>query len=1170
MGLGTKAYLVGAILTCYSSFAAALGLGEIKLNSALNQPLDADIRLLHVRDLSERELLIGLASSEEFARAGVDRSYFLTDLKFEVNFAAAGGPVIHVSSETPIREPFINFLLVAQWPSGKLLREYTLLVDLPVFSGAKAAPVNTASREQNSASTVRSSSSSTPAKVVSRPSTQNAQSSFSGAEYGPVGANENLWSIASKVRPDSSVSVQQTMLALQKLNPDAFINNNINLLRRGQVLRVPDKNEIQTLNAREAIREVADQNRRWSDKSTNQAETSAQLEGSKNFNSTRSESNVPEGRIKLSSGDQAATSGGAGSGEDESGTRVLENALAVTQEELDAASRENADLKSRLSSVEEQIKTMEKLVEVSSEEMRALELAAKQTNSQSDPATLDGSDDEAAANDSLDSEAAAVEDAAQESMSDTDKPAPKTPAIQTSPSEKPSIIDLLMDNLLYVAIGIGALIAALAGFFFMRRRDDDFDDDYEDDFSVDYDKEYEPEITAPMPDEAEDATIRPHQETEQLDMGKELELSHEAETEDVVGECDIHIAYGQYEQAEEKLTSALEREPSNIAMRLKLLEVFAGQGDVASFDNHFAKIHLLGDSQAIARASMLRDGMETSEPFDLAAQDTSDFEGRMAGRFESTDTQIANFNDEGTADEDLNLGDDTLKFDFENVDDLVESSDDELTVIDDGELELDLSDLDVSLEGDDDLTLIPSSGAVDNLEDHSFGSDEEILDYDSLNEESDDTVIAQAVTEEDEHDLDLHNELESSLDAIEDSFSVENENEVTLETPQNSSSSDDLGDLDFDLDDIDTDMSFEDVELELDTDSFERFSSSSDEMGDSEALSLSEKDNGSEDLIVPTDFSLDLDDENKEDDNLSAEVDIDSNLVEDAEAESVTGNTGQTIPEDFDLDEDIDAGEGPKTELAGIDSELEDMDFGDLDDLDIDIDQIDGGETSAFEAADEGTEEPLTDLAGKNVDDELEAELPAFELEPTDKVSERAESTLNEEDDFSLGSDVDLDNLDEDLDSLTSEFEKDLASTDALMDEPITEFDDFNLDDGDELNELPSAGLSEEVEEDSQLGNAASLVDEDDASVSVNDTSSVEKSSSSKEFEIPDFDPENDDDSNLDFLSDNDETATKLDLARAYIDMGDAEGAKDILDEIAEEGNEQQKQEAESLLARLA
>ena len=79
----------------------------------------------------------------------------------------------------------------------------------------------------------------------------------------------------------------------------------------------------------------------------------------------------------------------------------------------------------------------------------------------------------------------------------------------------------------------------------------------------------------------------------------------------------------------------------------------------------------------------------------------------------------------------------------------------------------------------------------------------------------------------------------------------------------------------------------------------------------------------------------------------------------------------------------------------------------------------------------------------------------------------------------------------------------------------------------------------------------------------------MEAANSSMDFEIPDFDPENDDDSNLDFLSDNDETATKLDLARAYIDMGDSDGAKDILDEIMDEGNDQQKREAESLLARI-
>src|SRR5690606_755641 len=133
MGLRIQALLVSVFAAFAAVYASALGLGEIKLNSALNQPLDAEIRLLQVRDLNEKEIVVGLASQEAFQRLGIGRPHFLTDLSFSVDLQSASGPVIKVTTLKPIREPFLDFIVQAQWPSGKLLREYTLLIDLPVF-----------------------------------------------------------------------------------------------------------------------------------------------------------------------------------------------------------------------------------------------------------------------------------------------------------------------------------------------------------------------------------------------------------------------------------------------------------------------------------------------------------------------------------------------------------------------------------------------------------------------------------------------------------------------------------------------------------------------------------------------------------------------------------------------------------------------------------------------------------------------------------------------------------------------------------------------------------------------------------------------------------------------------------------------------------------------------
>lgn len=1164
MGLGTKAYLVGAILTVYSSFAAALGLGEITLNSALNQPLDAEIQLLHVRDLSEREIIVGLASSEEFERAGVDRSLFFTGLEFDVDLNSAGGPVVHVTSKNPVREPFINFLLSAQWPSGKLLREYTLLVDLPVFTGERAAPVQAAPRAQDNAAVARPSAQTRRAQP-SAPSTQPASSS---EEYGPVGANENLWSIASKVRPDSSVTVQQTMLALQQLNPQAFINNNINLLRRGQVLRVPDKSTIQALSAREAISAVADQNRRWNQQESTADEGGAQLEGSKSFAPTRTEPTAPEGRVSLSSNTPAATGGeGTGAGEGDSG--AIEGRLAVTQEELDAASRENADLKSRLSSVEEQIATMEKLVEVSSEELRSLELAAQQTN------TAD------------DAEAAPAADA-EESAQPAEEAEPAEASSAPETAARTSWVDLVMANLLYIAIGLGVLAAAIGAWLYMRRRDDGFDYDFDDDLDEDYEPDYEHEALGPV---GGGAAIAAAGANDEEDAYAEPAFAAEAETEDVVGESDIHIAYGQYDQAEEKLSRALEREPLNIAMRLKLLEVFAAQDDAASFDNHFAKIHMLGDSAAIDRAVMLRQSIDNAEPFDLNAQDTTEFEQALAGRYESTDTQIAGFDSEAGSEDEFNIADDTLQFDSES---------EPAAISTDSEWDLDESDVDM-VENDDPTVIQPGGAAA-----AAYGmAERDESDTDTTrakpNDESeldlDDTVVMGSASSSTD-DEDLQREIESSLDAIEDSYEVlddadedATQSAVSVENTSYKLDDDVLADLDFDLDEIDADLTFDDVELDLEFGGFDRFNAEQDpsSIGADATNSFDLPGGDAVDVVIPQEelpLAIGAEaEENHGEPSLQDEEEQESGMNSlaygaslDDSAEPNPNEQVAAIPEDFDYDlereikpildgdDDTDIGTLTATDVPFSEDEVGELDFADYGELDIDDEQIDGGESAIFELDDEGSGPLGNNLAGAPLTGEANEDDPESIVQELTDAEEELEvgPVINDEaDDLDLATDVDFDDLDKDFAALSSDFEGGLASADALMDEPLTDFEDLDLDD--EHTPQPPATLDGSSSE-SEAGPSA----QDQATSAAKSPASSIDESQFDDFEIPDFDPESDDDSDLDFLSDNDETATKLDLARAYIDMGDTDGAKDILDEIAEEGNPQQKQEAETLLSRLA
>lgn len=140
--------LVGGAVT-YSALAPALGLGDITLHSALNQPLRADIALVDVGGLEEGELSISLATAEEFTRAGVDRVFFLNDLKF-TPVLRGNRSLIRVTSNKPVNEPFLNFLVQLNQPNGRLLREYTVLIDPPGSPGIVPAEDEPAASPQNS------------------------------------------------------------------------------------------------------------------------------------------------------------------------------------------------------------------------------------------------------------------------------------------------------------------------------------------------------------------------------------------------------------------------------------------------------------------------------------------------------------------------------------------------------------------------------------------------------------------------------------------------------------------------------------------------------------------------------------------------------------------------------------------------------------------------------------------------------------------------------------------------------------------------------------------------------------------------------------------------------------------------------------------------------------
>ena len=214
----------------------ALGLGELRVDSNLNEPFRGRIGLLSAdAKAAIRDASVGLAAAEAFEEAKVPYAPTLGRLRFRLLYPRDAAPYIRVSSTLPIGDPHLHFIVEMRAGEARLLRHYTVLLDPPgpyqdrLASGLKteSAPVKTASAART---------------------------------YGPVRYAETLWSIAAGLRPDASVSVQQMVLALQRANPRAFAGGNVNGLMSGAVLRVPDLEEIRSVDTRDAVTEVRRQN----------------------------------------------------------------------------------------------------------------------------------------------------------------------------------------------------------------------------------------------------------------------------------------------------------------------------------------------------------------------------------------------------------------------------------------------------------------------------------------------------------------------------------------------------------------------------------------------------------------------------------------------------------------------------------------------------------------------------------------------------------------------------------------------------------------------------------------------------------------------------------------------------------------------------------------------
>ncbi|MDH5435164.1 MAG: hypothetical protein OEX83_00250, partial [Gammaproteobacteria bacterium] len=363
-----KLVLITAMLMVFlTTNVMALGLGELTLHSSLNEPLSAEIELLSVQADELDGIKVAMASQRDFELVGVERMYFLTSLDFATKINEAGKAVISITTKDPIKEPFLDFVIEVNWSKGRMLREYTTLVDPPAFTQEAPAPVKQAETKSKQSVVRTSEPAPTPAEqpVAAEeeplfPNIAIEEDKSVPDTYGATKRTDTLWSIAQSVRPSSKVSTDQVMQALLKKNPEAFYNNNINELKAGHVLRIPDVEEITAISKREAHQLSRTQYQDWKtarSKSTH-IDTSAPGEGGLMAPDMVNSSEEAGPRLKLLSPDEeAALMSQTEENQAGSGSAMQDGGTGVTSEESEA-------LRARVSELESQLNEMEKALAI--------------------------------------------------------------------------------------------------------------------------------------------------------------------------------------------------------------------------------------------------------------------------------------------------------------------------------------------------------------------------------------------------------------------------------------------------------------------------------------------------------------------------------------------------------------------------------------------------------------------------------------------------------------------------------------------------------------------------------------------------------------------------------------------------------------------------------------
>lgn len=604
-----------AVASCLSFapwLAEAAGLGKITVLSGLGQPLRAEIEI----NASRAELAgmsARLAPQAAFREAGIDYASALYDLRFAIEKRGNGTPVLKITSGKPVNDPFMDILVELNWPAGPIVREYTFLLDPPEVAARTAGrPVSTA--EARVVETVRgggaapaaaptNARSDAPKTVAATPRAVAEPRKSAEAGTHVVQPGETLRKIAGETKYDG-VSLEQMLIGLFQKNPDAFIGDNINRLKAGAILNVPDKAAVAAVPPAEAKKVYVTQAADWNayrqklaaaagkgQAKQDEAAQSASGKIAARVEDKAAPTEQGKDQVKVSRADLPAKGGAAGG-----------KAAAAVEEELIAKDRALKEAQDRLAILEKNVVELQKLVDMKTQRLAELQQQAAGRKDEVKPATpAEAPKPAAPAEAPKAAETAPVVEAPKAveppkpveppKAAEEPKPAeaPKAPEVkQPEVAKKPAPVpepESGFDAMPLLAGG--GLLALLAGYFIARRRR----------------SEPEPALTAaaPGPSSLGPNSVFRMTGGQSVDTGNvPLQTGEFSQTGpgtidtdevDPVAEADVYMAYGRDAQAEEILIEALRKDPHRTAIHAKLLEIYSNRKSVKQFDTLASELY---------------------------------------------------------------------------------------------------------------------------------------------------------------------------------------------------------------------------------------------------------------------------------------------------------------------------------------------------------------------------------------------------------------------------------------------------------------------------------------------------------------------------------------------------------------------------------------------------